>query len=117
MADEGLNKSAILLMSLGEDEAAEVFRHLGPREVQKISAAMAGLKSVTREQIESVLGEFCEQSAGQATLGVSNIEQIMDREAARVLEKNGTWYVPTLYVVEPILAPGNGSSRSTWTRA
>jgi imidazolonepropionase-like amidohydrolase len=31
----------------------------------------------------------------------------MDDEAAKVLKKNGTWYVPTLYVVEPILAPGN----------
>ena len=39
MASDGLNKSAILLMSLGEDEAAEVFKHLGPREVQKIGAA------------------------------------------------------------------------------
>jgi imidazolonepropionase-like amidohydrolase len=31
----------------------------------------------------------------------------MDDEAARVLKRNGTWYVPTLYVVEPILAEGN----------
>ena len=72
MADDGVSKSAILLMSLGEDEAAEVLKHLGPREVQKISAAMAALNTVTREQIETVLGEFCEQSAGRATLGVAN---------------------------------------------
>jgi flagellar motor switch protein FliG len=71
MADDGLNKSAILLMSLGEDEAAEVLKHLGPRDVQKISAAMASLKAVTREQMQTVLGEFCEQTADQATLGVS----------------------------------------------
>lgn len=31
----------------------------------------------------------------------------MDDEAARVLKRNGTWYVPTLYVIEPILAEGN----------
>jgi imidazolonepropionase-like amidohydrolase len=31
----------------------------------------------------------------------------MDDEAARVLRKNGTWYIPTLYVVEPIIAEGN----------
>ena len=30
-----------------------------------------------------------------------------DRDAARLFKKNGTWYVPTLYVVEPIVAPGN----------
>ena len=41
--------------------------------------------------------------------GVRSIEHgsYMDDEAAKVLKKNGTWYVPTLYVVEPILAPGN----------
>ncbi|HEY2955638.1 MAG TPA: amidohydrolase family protein [Candidatus Eisenbacteria bacterium] len=41
--------------------------------------------------------------------GVRSIEHgsYMDEDAARVLKKNGTWYVPTLYVVEPILAPGN----------
>jgi len=41
--------------------------------------------------------------------GVRSIEHgsYMDDEAARVLKKNGTYYVPTLYVIEPILAPGN----------
>jgi len=41
--------------------------------------------------------------------GARSIEHgtYMDTEAAQVLKKNGTWYVPTLYVVEPIIAPGN----------
>jgi len=41
--------------------------------------------------------------------GVRSIEHgtYMDTEAAQVLKKNGTWYVPTLYVIEPLLAPGN----------
>jgi len=41
--------------------------------------------------------------------GVRSIEHgtYMDTEAAQVLKKNGTWYVPTLYVLEPLLAPGN----------
>ena len=41
--------------------------------------------------------------------GVRSIEHgsYMDDEAAAVLKRNGTWYVPTLYVVEPILATGN----------
>jgi imidazolonepropionase-like amidohydrolase len=41
--------------------------------------------------------------------GVRSVEHAsyMDDEVARTLKKNGTWYVPTLYVVEPILAPGN----------
>ena len=41
--------------------------------------------------------------------GARSIEHgtYMDAEAAAVLKKNGTWYVPTLYVIEPILAEGN----------
>ncbi|GAB4448077.1 MAG: hypothetical protein OHK0026_14280 [Rhodocyclaceae bacterium] len=52
---EGLEKSATLLLSLGEDDAAAVLRHLGPREVQKLGEAMAALKSVPRERVEEVL--------------------------------------------------------------
>ena len=43
MSDDGVQNSAILLMSLGEEEAGEVFKHLGPREVQKLGEAMAKL--------------------------------------------------------------------------
>lgn len=37
----GTDKSVILLMTIGEDRAAEVFKHLSQREVQTLSAAMA----------------------------------------------------------------------------
>jgi flagellar motor switch protein FliG len=76
MNDEGIQKSAILLMSLGEDEAAGVLKHLAPREVQKIGAAMAALKGVSREQIESTLGEFCDSAQQQSTIGLGADEYI-----------------------------------------
>jgi flagellar motor switch protein FliG len=56
--DEGLEKSAMLLLSLGEDEAAEVLKHLGPKEVQKLGHAMAQLKAVPRDRVEAVLDEL-----------------------------------------------------------
>ena len=56
--DEGIEKSAILLLSLGEDEAAAVLKHLGPKEVQKLGHAMAAIKAVPREKIESVLDKL-----------------------------------------------------------
>ncbi len=65
-ADDGVEKSAILLIALGEDYASEVLKHLGPKEVQKLGYAMAALKSVPREKIESVLAEF-HQTAAEAT--------------------------------------------------
>jgi flagellar motor switch protein FliG len=76
MNDDGIQKSAILLMSLGEDEAAGVLKHLAPREVQKIGAAMASLKGVSREQIESTLGEFCSSAQQQTTIGLGADEYI-----------------------------------------
>lgn len=56
--EEGLEKAATLLIALGEDQASEVLKHLGPREVQKLGHAMASLKSVPRTKVESVLDEF-----------------------------------------------------------
>jgi len=50
MNDDGIEKGAILLLSIGEESATEVFKHLGPREVQKLGMAMSNLKSVTRER-------------------------------------------------------------------
>ncbi len=60
--EDGIIKSAMLLLTLGEDEAAEVLKHLGPREVQKLGAAMASLKSVPRDRVEAVVDEFYEET-------------------------------------------------------
>lgn len=76
MNDEGIQKSAILLMSLGEDEAAEVLKHLEPREVQKIGAAMAALKGVSREQITTTLDDFCGSATQQSTIGLGSDDYI-----------------------------------------
>jgi flagellar motor switch protein FliG len=56
--EPGLEKSATLLIALGEEQAANVLRQLGPREVQKLGHAMATLKTVPRAKIEAVLDEF-----------------------------------------------------------
>lgn len=55
-------RCAILIMSLGEDTAAEVFRYLSAREVQEIGAAMANLKQVTRGDVDRVLEEFRQEA-------------------------------------------------------
>ena len=56
--DEGLEKSALLLLTLGADEAAEVLKLLGPKEVPKLGAAMAGMAAQGREKVEVVLDEL-----------------------------------------------------------
>jgi flagellar motor switch protein FliG len=76
MNDEGLKRSAILLMSLGEANAAEVLKHLGPRDVQKIGQAMASLKDITRAEIEKALEVFRGEAEEQTTLGVGSDDYV-----------------------------------------
>lgn len=56
--NEGLEKSALLLLTLGTDEAAEVLKLLSPREVQKLGAAMAHMTPQSRERVEKLLEEL-----------------------------------------------------------
>ena len=64
-----VDKAAILLLSLGETDAAQVLRHLGPKEVQRVGVAMAGLTNVHREQVQEVLSEFVAMVGEQTGLG------------------------------------------------
>jgi len=57
-SDEGIEKSALLLLTLGADPASEVLKHLGPREVQKLGMAMATLPPQPRSKVETVLEEL-----------------------------------------------------------
>lgn len=65
-----VEKAAILLLSLGEADAAQVLRHLGPKEVQRVGTAMAQMRNINREQVERVMGEFVEIVGDQTSLGV-----------------------------------------------
>ncbi len=65
-----VDKAAILLLSLGETDAAQVLQHMGPKEVQRVGSAMAQMRNVHREQVEQVMGEFVEVVSDQTGLGV-----------------------------------------------
>uniref|UniRef100_UPI0035B3C947 flagellar motor switch protein FliG n=1 Tax=Hylemonella sp. TaxID=2066020 RepID=UPI0035B3C947 len=67
-SDDGLQDAAVLLMSLGEEEAAEVFKHLSPKEVQKLGEAIAKTKSITRERVDDVVTKFTNVAAAQSLL-------------------------------------------------
>ena len=66
--DNGLENAAILLMSLGEEEASEVFKHLAPKEVQRLGETIARMKSVTRERVEVVFDNFERVAASESML-------------------------------------------------
>jgi flagellar motor switch protein FliG len=65
---DGLQDAAILMMSLGEAEAAEVFKHLSPKEVQKLGEAIAKTKTITRERVDEVVERFTGIAAAHSLL-------------------------------------------------
>jgi flagellar motor switch protein FliG len=76
MSESGVQKGAILMLALGEDEAAEVMRYLGPREVQKLGAAMSSMKSVQSEELEAVLSAFRSETEQNTSIGVDSDDYI-----------------------------------------
>ncbi|HUH38477.1 MAG TPA: flagellar motor switch protein FliG [Spongiibacteraceae bacterium] len=67
-----VDQAAILLMSLGEKDAASVLKHLGPKEVQRIGSAMAQLKDVQRDQVEAACSNFLSDARTLTGLGVGS---------------------------------------------
>lgn len=86
---DGPGRAAILLMALGEDEAAEVLKHMEPEEVQALGAAMTSLKKVSQREIRGVLDRFMQNLGEESSLGIGTDEflykalvQAMGREKA-----------------------------------
>ena len=72
----GTERAAVLLLSLGEAQASEVLKHMGPKEVQRIGSAMATLKNVSRDSVNHVLENFVETVQQQTALGVGTEEYL-----------------------------------------
>ena len=103
-ADNSLERCAILLLSLGEDAAAEVFKYLSAREVQQVGSAMANLQQITRADVDNVLEEF-RQEADQfmaVTLGSDDYIRSVLNKALGTDRAAG--------LIEDILEASDGSS-------
>lgn len=65
MSQAGIEKSAALLLALGEDAAAAVFRYLSPLEVSRLGSAMRGMDVLPRERVRAILGDYAAEAAEQ----------------------------------------------------
>ena len=74
--DTGLENAAILLMSLGEEEASEVFKHLAPKEVQRLGETISRMKAVSRDRVEDVLESFEDIAAKEHMLVADSNEYV-----------------------------------------
>jgi flagellar motor switch protein FliG len=76
MSDSGVQKAAILMLALGEEEAVEVMKYLGPREVQKLGHAMSAMKSIGAEELQDVLDDFRTRTRANTSLGLDSDDYI-----------------------------------------
>jgi flagellar motor switch protein FliG len=74
--EQGLESAAILLMTLGEEEASEVFKHLAPKEVQRLGETISRMKAVPRERVESVMDAFGKVAASESLLVADSNEYV-----------------------------------------
>jgi flagellar motor switch protein FliG len=72
----GTERAAILLMTLGEQGAAEVLKHMGAKDVQRVGSAMAQLANVSREDVANVLTSFSRTVETQSSVGVGSDEYV-----------------------------------------
>ncbi len=75
MADEltGVDKAAVLLLSLGEEVAAEVFRHLDDGEVRVVTKALARMRSVPAEHLRAVEQDYRKRVSSARGLRVDGL--------------------------------------------
>lgn len=72
----GVERAAILLLTLGESEAAEILKHMGAKEVQRLGKTMSELRNVSKDEVRSVLGDFTAAVELQTSVGVGSDEFI-----------------------------------------
>lgn len=91
----GLDRAAILLLTLGEKEAAKVLKHLPAKLVQKLGASMAQISDVSRDEATEVMANFIVDAESQTSVGVANadfvrntlIEAMGEQQAAGLIDQ------------------------------
>jgi len=84
MSQTGLDRCATLLLALGEEATAAVFRYLSPLEVGQLGAAMRAMRVLPRERVEEVL-HACQHESAQQTGFATDSERFLDDALARAL--------------------------------
>jgi flagellar motor switch protein FliG len=94
-------KAAVLLMTIGEDSAAEIMKHMGPKEVQRVGIAMTTVKDLTKDIVNNVIGEFMNTVNKQTALGVGVDDYVRNVLHSALGEEKAT------SVIDRILLGGN----------
>lgn len=99
---KGAEKAGVLLLTLGEDIAAEILQHMSPKEVQLVGSTMATMSDVSRPTVEYVIDDFFDVLESQTALGIGNDSYIRGMLQKALGDKAGS-------VIDRILM-GSGSN-------
>ncbi len=108
-----VEQAAIMLLSLGEVTAAEILKHMGPKEVQRLGSAMTQLKDVQQYEVEVVLSNFMAEVRTQTGLGMGSDSYIRNMLVAALGEDKANG------LIDRILLGGNTTGLDTlkWMEA
>ena len=95
---DGIERAAILLLSMGEDNASEVLRHLEPRQVQKVGMAMSTMNSVSRVKLQSVFVDFLSAIDDQTSLTVDTEDYLRTVLIAALGEEKALPFIDRILV-------------------
>lgn len=107
MADKGLSgaeRAAVFLLSLGEEEASAIVRHMDPRDVEAVGAAMAAMSNVPADRIEKVIGSFLQTIESSGPLAVDGPDYVRRVLSASLGKQRGE------LMVDRILSGPNGGA-------
>lgn len=100
MANEGVENAAILLLGLGEENAAEVIRHLEPRQVQKVGEIMSNIANISQSKIDGVLDNFLSEAKNQTSLTGDSSEYVRNVLVKALGEHNAKPIIDRIIVTE-----------------
>ncbi len=90
-----IQRAAVLMLLLGEQQAADIIKYLNPKEVQALGAAMTQVADLSQEAVNAVLDDFIATIKKQTSLGLGSsdyVENVLKRalgedKAASVLSR------------------------------
>jgi len=72
----GVERAAILMLAMGEQDAASIMSHMGPKEVQELGLAMANMSKVSTTNMEAVMHSFVDTLRSETSVGLDSDEYI-----------------------------------------
>ena len=93
LSEQGLEQAAILLLGIGEENAAEILRHMEPAEVQRIGMVMSQIKDINRQQVQGAISSFVTDVEQQTSFGLGADSYVKNMlESALGKDKAGGLY-------------------------